>query len=387
MRLRSNYNIEQLVHPIGPAEIHIAKPVRLAHRRLAFLDGIRGFAAIFVMLHHVHAELSRQGDLSPLLERATCWLQIGHYPVAVFIVLSGFSLMLSVLSSPTLQISGGFKQYLFRRARRILPTYYIVLLATILLGFTWPAYRSSDPISWPTGMGIGAILSHVALIHNLNSSWCFAVNPPTWSIATEFQIYLLFPTFLLPMFRRFGGLFTIVIGSLSGIAINQFCGSNIGWTCPWYIGLFAMGMTAAMVTREIKDATSLKNNARWYATGAVVLFVGIMAQINIRPDLIILADFLTGGCTAMFLCWCALNRFAVKQPVIVRPLESRTAHFLGEISYPLYLVHYPVIAATSYWIHSLALPGSANCGLVTIIATALSVCIARLLVEVAELSN
>ena len=51
----------------------------------------------------------------------------GHYAVAVFIVLSGFCLMLPVTRDPNGRLPGGFAAYLGRRARRILPPYYAAL--------------------------------------------------------------------------------------------------------------------------------------------------------------------------------------------------------------------------------------------------------------------
>ena len=62
---------------------------------------------MFVVCHHIHAELTRRHELSPMWEIATRWLQLGHYPVAVFIVVSGFSLMLPVVMSPDMRLTGG----------------------------------------------------------------------------------------------------------------------------------------------------------------------------------------------------------------------------------------------------------------------------------------
>ena len=99
--------------------IRPAPPVLLSPRRprLIFLDGLRGFTALYVVLHHIHSELVQHG-LTGTFEIATRFLQLGHYAVGVFIVISGFSLMLPVAMSSNLHIDGGLLRYLSRRARR-----------------------------------------------------------------------------------------------------------------------------------------------------------------------------------------------------------------------------------------------------------------------------
>ena len=88
---------------------------------LDFLDGLRGLSALFVVLHHATGGVPRE-DVSRWLFRITSLLFLdGHYAVAVFIVLSGFSLMLPVVRSPDHRLRGGFLGYLKRCAWRILP--------------------------------------------------------------------------------------------------------------------------------------------------------------------------------------------------------------------------------------------------------------------------
>ncbi|HEY2948957.1 MAG TPA: acyltransferase family protein, partial [Micromonosporaceae bacterium] len=62
--------------------------------RLVGLDGIRGLAALFVMVHHCWL-LSYPGYPANTGPAWTGWLLYGHLAVVVFIVLSGFSLAVS----------------------------------------------------------------------------------------------------------------------------------------------------------------------------------------------------------------------------------------------------------------------------------------------------
>src|SRR4051812_10624228 len=91
--------------------------------RFDFLDGLRGLAALYVVLHHASQDVP-----APMLRgwaaAARFLLRHGHFAVAVFIVLSGYCLMRPVARDASRQIRGGTLAYLRRRAWRILPPYY-----------------------------------------------------------------------------------------------------------------------------------------------------------------------------------------------------------------------------------------------------------------------
>jgi len=102
-----------------------AKPPRV---RLEFLDGIRGLAAFYVVFHHV-SQIYMGERVLPAAGYYwfTPWMQLGHYAVAIFIVLSGFCLMLPVANSADGTLRGGFLGYVWRRVRRIVPAYYAAM--------------------------------------------------------------------------------------------------------------------------------------------------------------------------------------------------------------------------------------------------------------------
>lgn len=93
-----------------------------ARLHLNFLDGIRAIAALYVLMHHLW--LSQRA----LLPQGwpTGWLAYGHLAVDVFIVLSGFCLMLPVARFKELR--GGARHFFARRARRILPPVYACIV-------------------------------------------------------------------------------------------------------------------------------------------------------------------------------------------------------------------------------------------------------------------
>ena len=95
--------------------------------KLLFLDGMRGLTALYVLLFHLYIP----AGLSSAVQHGLSWLRFGHYAVGVFIVLSGYSLMLPVARSQDGRIPGGVVDFFKRRARRILPPYYAAIVCSL----------------------------------------------------------------------------------------------------------------------------------------------------------------------------------------------------------------------------------------------------------------
>ena len=90
-----------------------------ASGRVPWIDGIRGAAALFVVLHHIW--LTTWPGFPP--DNGPWWLGgllYGHMAVAVFIVVSGFSLALVPMRNGW-KLPGGVKRFVRRRAWRIIP--------------------------------------------------------------------------------------------------------------------------------------------------------------------------------------------------------------------------------------------------------------------------
>ena len=113
-----------------PTKIDTTAGVR-PRLRLDFLDGLRGLAALYVLLYHASLRagvLAAAAPAQPVAKAISvlhfCLLGYGHLAVAVFIVLSGYCLMLPVARTEGAVLPGGALAFIQRRARRILPPYY-----------------------------------------------------------------------------------------------------------------------------------------------------------------------------------------------------------------------------------------------------------------------
>ena len=318
-----------------------------ARLRLPYLDGLRGLAALFVVVHHIHQEVTYRNDLPARFLAATKWLQVGHYAVALFIVLSGYSLMLPVARTTNGGLPGGFNGYLLRRARRIFPPYFAALAFTFALILLVPDLRRPTGWAWDISLpnlARGTILSHLFLVHNLSRAWAFTVNGPMWSVATEWQIYFLFPLLLLPAWRKWGVSAALIVGWATGTVLQSASGGRLASAAPWYVGLFAMGMAAADLSISTKSVHVRLRQAMPWRGFALLFTAGLAATIKLRPEWLQLSDPLAGLAAA-----CLLLHLARPDPasgpgsLSRRVLQSRFAMGLGAISYSLYLVHSPSI--------------------------------------------
>jgi peptidoglycan/LPS O-acetylase OafA/YrhL len=316
-----------------------------AQGRLAFLDGLRGLAALYVVLHHAALEV-RGASAWRAVEWVRGLLRHGHFAVAVFIVLSGYCLMRPVANDRLGQLQGGILGYLGRRARRILPPYYAALGLCWLLIAVVPGLDRARGVRWDVALPAfepGVVASHLLLAHNLAGRWIFKVDPPLWSVATEWQIYLVFPG-LLAVWRRYGRAAAVGAAFAGGFglaAVGGWLGKfSLMHLCPWYAGLFALGMAGAAVSRSRPPAA----RQGWLlAAGLGLLAIGcagFAARWGAdRP--VMITDLLVGGATTGLIIHLARP---ASSGALLGLLQSWVAVGVGSFSYSLYLIHFPILA-------------------------------------------
>jgi peptidoglycan/LPS O-acetylase OafA/YrhL len=199
----------------------------------------------------------------------------GHFAISVFIVLSGYVLMLPVLRCTDGSLKGGLSGFFKRRAKRILPTYYTALfLFSGAIYFTHLLYPNIDiapvhPVDF---------ITHLFLVHNLSPSTVNTIDAPMWSLATEWQIYFVFAILLLPIYRRFGIYIAMLTSFILGLTPHFTLppAANLDWACPWYLGLFSCGMFAACVGfGALRHWEHLRSHAPWGITafGGLLTFI------------------------------------------------------------------------------------------------------------------
>lgn len=259
---------------------------------------MRGIAAVMVFIGHLYSHLHPNHSL------------IGQWAVTVFIVLSGYCLMVPTEAAGGLR--GGMRAFFVRRSRRILPAYYAALLLAVLLG-----YRDTT----------ASALAHLLLIQNWSRAWIYGYDGPMWSLATEWQIYFIFALVLVPVWKRYGRATTIFVAlALSGL---PYCFDWPVIACPDFLFCFALGMAATWM-KSARWQMPITGTL-WALLTAVSQFFPVWSKNHVPMfDIIIAAS-------AMLLLASMTQGGRVASLLSTKPLVA-----IGAFSYSLYLIHEPI---------------------------------------------
>jgi peptidoglycan/LPS O-acetylase OafA/YrhL len=289
---------------------------------------------MFVVLHHIWL------TTWPDFPRNTGpwwlgWLLYGHMAVAIFIVVSGFSLALAPMRNGG-KLSGGVRRFLRRRAWRILPAYWAALILSILV----------TAVLLQPDLGPGAIGRTLA-VHGLLLQDVVGSQTPNgalWSIAIEWQIYFVFPLILL-LGRRTSVGIAVLLTAAAVLLAHAAAGlggplDKINHLTPQFLALFALGALAVCLGGGNRAETLRRPLAAvtLVALGSFLLLAATQGSEWVVARFFWM-DLLFGVGIAAAL---ALIHAGGLVPVR-RVLASRVALWLGLFSYSIYLIHDPII--------------------------------------------
>lgn len=311
-----------------------------AHGKTAYLpyiDGLRAWAVLSVMLYHLDAR----------------WLPGGFAGVDIFFVISGFVVSVSVANRGPMSLGPFLLFFYARRMRRILPALVAALLATALVSTLFiPASYLSDR-NRTTGLLAFFGLSNVILGAPGGDYFSpkaeFNPYTHTWSLGVEEQFYLLFP--LLFHAWRAGGKRRYASAALFAAGLCASLAWSV-WARPamhaqafylifgrfWELaaGVLLYQCVARAGRPAGRPAAAFGIEAGVWAS-AVAVLAGFVAS---KPALYPFPGALVPVAGALGLLGLLHGR-ARASPVRAA-LEQPALRFVGRISYSLYLWHWPV---------------------------------------------
>lgn len=312
---------------------------------LNYLDGLRGVAALLVCWNHALLQVDSSHPIGGTWGRALQVFSFGRYAVDLFIVLSGFCLMLPIARRDGTLRDGAWK-FFQRRAWRILPTYFLALAFSAALGTTLISQKTGTHWDASLPVTLWGLVSHALLIHDAVGEYG-TVNLAFWSIAVEWRIYFLFPL-LIWLWHRCGGLKTTVIAVVSSYLLFFACLSfdSRGLTA-YYIGLFALGMLGASIafspSQQNQRSRALPKAILWPWVSMFLTAVSILVSyLRISPEQRIPYYFQDGviGLWSMSLL-IVISRS--KTGFLNRVLSFKPLTWIGTFAYSLYLIHAPLL--------------------------------------------
>lgn len=309
---------------------------------LSTLTPLRGIAALLVVVFHSGLMLAPLAD-----KKYTHLIDNGWLWVDFFFVLSGFVLAhvygAQFQKAVTWQ---SYKAYLGARFARVYPLHFVTLWIAVVLALAAHANAAVMADYFQELFGLHTIPASLLLVQSLHLFSAAPLNTPSWSLSTEWWVYVLFPFFAGPFFRlngwgklvaffaitalflllmyyvapQYGNRFMVKPGEIGPATINMT--ADFGYLrC---LAGFLLGMLTYELYRSRWLSGLLKNG--WAFTGA---FGGTLLAMHVNThELLIIALFPLIILTAVY------NTDWVRRFLETRPLQR-----LGDYSFSIYMVH------------------------------------------------
>ena len=321
------------------------------------LDGLRGVAAILVLFYHIFEGFSFAELTNGAGDGVIRTLNHGHIAVDFFFILSGF-----VISYAYDDRWNSMNTWQFFK-RRLIRLHPMLIMGAIIgtIAFAVVGFERWDGTTAPTGWVITALLLTMFMIPAVpgvpyevrGNGEMFPLNGPGWSLFFEYIGNILYALFIRRLSTVMLALLTVILGAVHAWFfiwnISGYDMIGVGWTIDevnFWGGLvrmlfpFTIGMLLARTfkPRKIKGA--------FYICSIALIVMFAVPYIASTGDISLnsLYEFICIAAVFPLLVWigaCGDNG---------KGYTSRINRLLGDISYPLYIVHYPIMYIFYAWL-------------------------------------
>lgn len=297
------------------------------------IDGLRALAVLPVMLFHAGFEAFAGGFVG----------------VDVFFVISGY-LITTIIISELQRGTFSLLNFYERRARRILPALFVVMLVSIVLAWFW--LLPADMKNFSQSLAAVTVFASNFLFWRESGYFDAAAELKpllhTWSLAVEEQYYVFFPLFLMALWRlgKRCILLSMAIMFVASLLLAEWMSAASPaaafFLMPTRIWELLIGAFAAFYLSRASDGVGnarLAEAGGWIGVLMILLPVFWYSKTTPFPGLYALVP--TVGALLIIL-------FATQQTLVGRFVGNRVFVGIGLISYSAYLWHQPLFAFARY---------------------------------------
>lgn len=321
---------------VTPAIATEAEGVCVQPERIPGLDAIRGLAILLVTVYRFNGGAAgAEEHVNPVFRLAT----LGFRGVDLFFVLSGFLITGILLDAK--RHSGYFRNFYARRALRIFPLYFGVLVAAFLVlpivspraGAMFAEARDHQAWLWLYGTNI---------LQAKSGGWPFGYFDHFWSLAVEEHFYLVWPLLIYFANNRaaIAVCVTVIVFAPAARVTWLMMGGND--VAPEVFTLFradalAMGALAAVLMKQQSTAAWLVPVSR-YGVWLLALVLILLKLSGRRwltlPDTVF---------AALFACLIVVAMTARTESFAGKFWNASWLQFFGKYSYAMYVFQFPLI--------------------------------------------
>ena len=323
-----------------------------------FLDGLRGVVAFLVLFYHIFEGFAFAESVNGVGSGLITTLNHGHIAVDFFFILSGF-----VISYAYDNRWHGMNTWQFFK-RRLIRLHPMLIIGAIIgfAAFAFVGFERWNGTTAPLSWSMIAMLLTMFMIPAIpgvpyevrGNGEMFPLNGPGWSLFFEYIGNVLYALFIRRMSTKLLAALTIVLGFVHAyfflFDLSGYGMIGVGWTIDelnFWGGLVRMlfPFTLGMLLSRTYKPRKVKG-AFWICSLALIV---LFAVPYISSDSIINLN-----CLYEYVC------IAFAFPVIVwlgacgsensKESTNKINKALGDISYPLYIVHYPIMYIFYAWL-------------------------------------
>ena len=288
-----------------------------ANNRMPLIDALKAVAALLVLLNHFSSYGPIAAQMRETFPALFGWLfEYGRMAVQVFLVIAGF-LAARGLSGEGQALASSPLPLIWKRYLRLAVPYLAAIGLAIIAAAI--ADQWMDDPAVPERATFGQWLAHALLLHSILG--VDALSAGVWYIAIDFQLFALMAILLWAGRRRYVAPALVLGIALSSLFVFNRDASWDNWAI-YFFGSYGLGAAAWW-------ASDRRQLSSWLGVMATIVTAAVVIDFRLRIVLALVVALLLG--------------FGRRSGLLERWPDVRPLAFLGQISYSIFLVHFPVL--------------------------------------------